>query len=106
MVSVASDGAADRIAARTLSSVLRAGSGTRARYSSTVFGAALRFGVEPRPPDFDFFGITETIVLRSSVSHIRGRLFRVEWIERTPATSQIGTEFSRRFVSLCRSRYP
>src|SRR4029077_9923081 len=39
MVSVASRGTAERIAARTLFKVLRAGSGTPARYSSTLFGA-------------------------------------------------------------------
>src|SRR5579863_4312349 len=38
MVSVASAGAADRITARILFIALRAGSGTPARYSSTVFG--------------------------------------------------------------------
>src|SRR5690242_4715838 len=41
MVSVASVGAADRIAARILFSVVRAGSGTPARYSSTVFAVVL-----------------------------------------------------------------
>ncbi len=40
MTSVVSAGAADRIAARTLRNVLRAGSGTPARYCSTVLGAA------------------------------------------------------------------
>src|SRR5713226_1948186 len=55
MVSVASRGAADRIAARTLFKVLRAGSGTPARYSSMLFGAPLPFAPEPRLPDFPFF---------------------------------------------------
>src|SRR6266705_3619441 len=55
MVSVASDGATDRIKARILFKVLRAGSGTRARYSSMSFGAALRFAVEPRALAFAFF---------------------------------------------------
>src|SRR5260370_269669 len=40
MPSVAYGGTADRIAARTLFNVPRAGSGTPARYSSTSFGAA------------------------------------------------------------------
>src|SRR5580704_12907081 len=40
MASVASFGTADRIVARTLFKVLRAGSGTRDRYSSTSFGAS------------------------------------------------------------------
>src|SRR5229473_1230466 len=55
MTSVASGGAADRIAARTLFKVLRAGSGTPARYSSMLFGAPLPFAAEPRLPDFPFF---------------------------------------------------
>src|ERR1700758_539876 len=62
MVSVASGGTADRIAARTLFKVLRAGSATRARYSSTLvealfgefFGAPFPFA-EARLPDFAFF---------------------------------------------------
>src|ERR1700693_2165824 len=55
MVSVASDGSADRIAARILIKVLRAGSGTPARYSSTLLGALSPFAAEPRLADFDFF---------------------------------------------------
>src|SRR5437016_4990966 len=55
MVSVASGGTTDRIAARTLSKVLRAGSGTPARYSSTFFGAPAPFAAGPRWPDFTFF---------------------------------------------------
>src|SRR5271166_1829632 len=43
MTSVASGGATERITARTFSRVLRAGSGTDARYSSTFFGAAVVF---------------------------------------------------------------
>src|ERR1035437_5078372 len=54
MVSVASGGKADRIAARSLFKVLRAGSGMPARYSSTFFGAALPFAAELRLPDFAF----------------------------------------------------
>src|SRR2546422_6990513 len=55
MVSVASGGTADRIAARILFRVLRAGSGTPARYSSTFFGAPVPFAAERRLPDFTFF---------------------------------------------------
>src|SRR6267143_1537791 len=55
MASVASGGTADRIAARILFKVLRAGSGTPARYSSTFFGAPLPFAAELRSPDFTFF---------------------------------------------------
>ena len=55
MVSVASGGTADRIAARILFKVLRAGSGTPARYSSTFFGAPLPFAAELPLPDFTFF---------------------------------------------------
>ncbi|SRR6266851_1174789 len=51
MTSVASAGTTDRIAARTLFNVLRAGSGTAARYSSTVLGTALPFASEPRLAD-------------------------------------------------------
>src|SRR5438034_2900340 len=53
MVSVASGGTADRIAARILFKVLR-GSGTPARYSSTFVGAPLPFAAELRFPDFTF----------------------------------------------------
>src|SRR5438105_10918518 len=55
MVSVASGGTADRIAARILFKVLRAGSGTPARYSSTFFGAPAPFAAGPRWPGFTFF---------------------------------------------------
>src|SRR5216684_7752684 len=55
MVSVASGGTADRIAARILFKVLRAGSGTPATYSSTFFGALLPFAAELGFPDFTFF---------------------------------------------------
>src|SRR6266403_3486158 len=55
MVSVASGGTVDRIAARILFKVLRAGSGTPARYSSTFFGAPLPFAAELRLPDLTFF---------------------------------------------------
>src|SRR5437667_9155393 len=55
MVSVASGGTAERIAARILFKVLRAGCGTPARYSSTFFGAPLPFAAELRLLDFTFF---------------------------------------------------
>src|SRR5438876_6081790 len=55
MVSAASGGTADRIAARILFKVLRAGSATPARYSSTFFVAPLPFATELRLPDFTFF---------------------------------------------------
>src|SRR5207245_3040536 len=55
MVSVASGGTTDRIVARILFRVQRAGSGTPARYSSTFFGAPLPFAAELRLPDFTFF---------------------------------------------------
>src|SRR6266849_4152347 len=55
MASVASGGTADRIAARTLFKVLRAGSGMPARYSSTSFEATLAFAAGPRSREFAFF---------------------------------------------------
>src|SRR6266446_1668635 len=55
MASVASGGTAERITARILFKVVRAGSGTPARYSSTFFAAALLFVDEARSPDFVFF---------------------------------------------------
>ena len=55
MVSVASGGTADRIAARILFKVLRAGSGILARYSSTFLGVLFPFAVELRLPDFTIF---------------------------------------------------
>src|SRR5580692_4644860 len=54
MASVASGGAADRMAVRIFRKVLRAGSGMAARYSSTVFGGFLPFAEELRF-DFAFF---------------------------------------------------
>src|SRR4029077_13942555 len=49
MASVVSGGTAERIMARILCSVLRAGSGTPARYSSTSFaGARMPFFIAPR----------------------------------------------------------
>src|ERR1700720_3764194 len=55
MASAASGGTADRIAARILFNVLRAGSGTPAKYSSMFFGAPLPFAAELQLPDFAFF---------------------------------------------------
>lgn len=61
MVSVASGGTADRIAARIFFNVLLPGSGTPARYSSKLpgcfgfFGVVLRFAAELRLADFAFF---------------------------------------------------
>src|SRR5882724_728517 len=55
MISVDSGGAAERIAARILFKVLRAGSGTPARYLWTLFGAPLPFAAERRLPDCAFF---------------------------------------------------
>src|SRR6266581_7529972 len=60
MVSVASGGTTDRIAARILFKVLRAVSGTPARYSSTFFGTTfcgvgLPFAAELRLPEVTFF---------------------------------------------------
>src|SRR5258707_874178 len=55
MISVASSGTTDRIAARILPKVPRAGSGTPARYSSTLFGALLTSAAGPRLLGFSFF---------------------------------------------------
>ena len=55
MVSLVFGGTTDRITARILFKVLRAGSGTPARYSSMLFGVPLPFVVELRLPDFTFF---------------------------------------------------
>src|SRR5580704_462400 len=55
MVSVASDGTADRIATRILFRVLRAGCGTPARYSSTFFATLLPFAADLRLPDCSLF---------------------------------------------------
>src|SRR5260370_6008684 len=55
MASVASGGTAERIAARTLFKVLRAGSGTAARYSSVFFVGTLPFAAKPRAPGLAFF---------------------------------------------------
>jgi len=54
MISTASTGTAERIAVRSLLSVLRAGSGMEARYWSTVLGARVRFATAPRLADFVF----------------------------------------------------
>src|SRR2546425_6165322 len=50
MVSVASGGTADRITARTLFKVLRAGSETPARYSSMFLGIEFAFFIWLIPP--------------------------------------------------------
>src|SRR5271166_4205782 len=55
MASVASAGTTDRITARTLFKVVRAGSGTPARYSSTSFGMTLPFAAGPRSRECAFF---------------------------------------------------
>ena len=55
MAPVASGGTAARIAARILFNVLRAGSGSRARYSSIFFGAPLLFAAGARWLDFTPF---------------------------------------------------
>jgi hypothetical protein len=55
MASVVSRGTADRMAARIFFKVPRAGSGTPARYSSTLFGAPLPLAAELRLPGFTFF---------------------------------------------------
>src|ERR1700746_2427704 len=55
MISTASGGTAERMAARIFFSVLRAGWGTRAMYSSTFFGAPLLFAADLRLRDFGFF---------------------------------------------------
>src|SRR6266566_2599650 len=55
MTSAVPAGTAVRIAARTLLKVLRAGSGTPARYSSTSLGAPLPFAAERSLSDFTFF---------------------------------------------------
>ena len=57
MTSVASAGTAERIVARMVFKVLRAGSGTPARYSSTLFGASLVFSAALRRAGV--FGFTE-----------------------------------------------
>src|SRR6266566_2151548 len=62
MVSLASRGTARRIAARILLRALRAGAGTRARYSATFLGAALPLAVAL--PAFFFF-TPESIAKRS-----------------------------------------
>src|ERR1700676_3964511 len=55
MVSMACGGTADRIAARIFCKVLRAGSGTPAKYSSTFFGRLWPRAVDLGLPDFILF---------------------------------------------------
>lgn len=55
MVSVAARGRAERILTRSFCSVVWAGSGTPAIYSSIFLGAALGMAAELRLPTFDFF---------------------------------------------------
>jgi hypothetical protein len=55
MASVDSGGTMDRIIARSLFNVLRAGSGTPARYSSTVAATTPDFAAELESSDFGFF---------------------------------------------------
>src|SRR5271165_3819172 len=79
MASVASGGAMDRIAARTRFNVLRAGSGTRARYSSTSFGGRLRFAGKPRARELAFFIDT--------LQHSRLESTNQQWVSRSGANS-------------------
>src|ERR1700676_2899064 len=58
MVSVASSGTTDRIAARTLFNVPRAGGGTRARYSSTLLAVVCGFLEDAFFIDLHFIGST------------------------------------------------
>src|SRR6266446_352163 len=55
MVSAASGGTADQIAARILFKVLRPGSGIPARYSSILLGASSAFGADLRVMGFARF---------------------------------------------------
>src|SRR5580704_7988428 len=57
MISIASAGTADRIAARICFNALRAGAGTLARYSSKFFGVPFRFAAEVGLPDFTFHSV-------------------------------------------------
>ena len=52
MTSVASDGTTERIVARVVVKVVRAGSGTPARYSSILFGTSLVFSAALRRAGF------------------------------------------------------
>jgi hypothetical protein len=57
MISIASRGTAERIVARIFFSALTAGSGARATYSSTFFGALLIFAGLRLADFFFIFGI-------------------------------------------------
>src|SRR6266403_2653989 len=88
MVSVASAGIADRMAARTFFKVPRAGSGTAARYSSTSFGAPLPFAAEPRLPEFAFFmrAILQerSFQVYASGHHAAARGQELSWVPDSP----------------------
>src|SRR5579872_757692 len=81
MTSFVSGGTTDRITARTLFNVLRAGSGITARYSSTVlardivlearlvFKTCLLFAAELLLPDFAFF---MRVMLQEAMDQVHG----------------------------------
>src|SRR5215469_3710480 len=93
MVSVASGGRADRIAARILFKVPRAGSGTPARYSSILFGASPAFAADLRVVDLACFMRTTLQALQLQIHDVGARkgsarrlivpegLMRVAWYE-------------------------
>src|SRR6516164_1186868 len=72
MVSVASGGRADRIAERILFKVLRAGSGTPARYSSILFGASLSFAADLRVAGLARFMRTTLQALPLQIHNVGG----------------------------------
>ena len=80
MVSMASGGTAERITLRIFCKVLRPGSGTPARYSSTFFGAALPFVREL------FFFFTGSLRLLISI-HTETR-----WLNQNPRQMNIPTQ--------------
>src|SRR5438105_13207727 len=86
MVSPASRGTTERIAARILFKALRAGFGTRAKYSFALFARDSRLAGELRLPDFAFF-------TRESIAQ--------RW--RRAAPSGVKSK-NRREISLCAGR--
>ena len=72
MVSVPSGGTADRIAARILFTVLRAGSGTPARYSSMLLGASPAFAADLQLAGLARFMWTTRQALPLQIHNVRG----------------------------------
>jgi hypothetical protein len=106
MVSVASGGRADRIAARIVFKVLRAGSGTPARYSSILFGVSPAFAADLRVAGLACFHAnnatstsTSNPLRRRSESYFAANKFDLDDVTDDRSQSVVARKRSRLFLS-------